>query len=518
MLQSIEKLNTFRRSLYSLFPKRSDTTFNLLDALSSSGHECKSVVELSESAAFRRQYSSITDAIADGLPSASFEAIERLVFNTLCPKEPAIVKFFLDCTGAPRPWAKKLRDKTIVYAPNPAPGNKPIAVGHQYSLLCLSPQEQVACEKHWILPLCTKRVKSDEKGNESGMRQLINHTTKNLTDTTLAISAGDTLYGTKNCRRIAAENQNLVHIFRLSSKRTLYRKVSGEVAKTHKAGRKRVFGEKVILNDHETLPSPDGQITLEYTTKKQVAWHIELTQWNDLLTRGSRDFRAENHPITLVRVTVRHADGTMVFRRPLWIAITGKRRHEVSMETAYATYRQRYDIEHFFRFGKQKLLLNAFQTPDTEHEEAWWKFVPLAYIQLYLASNLAEALPKPWERYLDEYRNPDNNKPGFQTPTQTQRAFGALLKQLDNPARPCVPRGKTQGRRAGESLGKRETSEIIFRTKKNTNCANDTLNGDSQTHQEAPQPEIIDRLLREVLKKLALHDIEPKKFAEKLLC
>jgi len=32
-----------------------------------------------------------------------------------------------------------MREKEIVHFPNPAPGNKPICVGHQYSLLAMAP-------------------------------------------------------------------------------------------------------------------------------------------------------------------------------------------------------------------------------------------------------------------------------------------------------------------------------------------------------------------------------------------
>ena len=133
------KLLNFRNNLYQLLPKRSDAIFNLLDALSSSGHECRSVIELSESPFFRRKYSSITDAITEGLPQAPFAKIEQLVFNTI-KDEGGNNKFFLDCTNNARPWARKLSDKSIVYAPNPAPGNRPICVGHQYSIIAMSPK------------------------------------------------------------------------------------------------------------------------------------------------------------------------------------------------------------------------------------------------------------------------------------------------------------------------------------------------------------------------------------------
>ena len=42
---------------------------------------------------------------------------------------------------------------------------------------------------------------------------------------------------------------------------------------------------------------------------------------------------------------------------------------EVSSEMAYNTYPNRYDMEQLFRFGKQKLLLDAHQIPELKHEE-----------------------------------------------------------------------------------------------------------------------------------------------------
>ena len=68
----------FRNSIYLLLLKRKDAIMNLLDAASSHGHHCKSVVQLSTAPCFERQYSSITDAIADGLSEASWEEIKKL--------------------------------------------------------------------------------------------------------------------------------------------------------------------------------------------------------------------------------------------------------------------------------------------------------------------------------------------------------------------------------------------------------------------------------------------------------
>ena len=139
MQQIKEQLQKFRQEIYDLFIKRPDAIFNLLDALSSDGHQYKSVVELSQSPRFEREYSSITDAITHGLSDVDFKKIQMQVFNHTRATVNRPHLFFTDCTNNPRPYAKVMREREIVHFPNPAPGNKPICVGHQYSLLAMAP-------------------------------------------------------------------------------------------------------------------------------------------------------------------------------------------------------------------------------------------------------------------------------------------------------------------------------------------------------------------------------------------
>ena len=98
--------------------------------------------------------------------------------------------------------------------------------------------------------------------------------------------------------------------------------------------------------------------------------------------------------MTVARISAYDPNGKMVYQHPLWIAALGKRRDEISAFEIFDYYLSRYDIEHFFRFGKEKLLLDDFQTFDTEHEEDWWRFATLTYTQLYLTRKLVALLPK----------------------------------------------------------------------------------------------------------------------------
>jgi len=72
-----------------------------------------------------------------------------------------------------------------------------------------------------------------------------------------------------------------------------------------------------------------------------------------------------------------------------------------------------------FRFGKQRLLLAAFQTPEVEHEENWQRIVQLASVQMWLGRELAGAVLRPWERYLPR---PESN---VAWPGQVQRHWFA---------------------------------------------------------------------------------------------
>jgi len=142
------------------------------------------------------------------------------------------------------------------------------------------------------------------------------------------------------------------------------------------------------------------------------------------------------------------------------LIVMGARRHELTLTHIYQAYTARFDIEHFFRFGKQKLLLADFQTPDVQREENWWQVVHIAYAQLWMARHIAEVLPNPWERNLPLI------KQRLRSPTLVQRDFARIIRQLGTPARPPQPRGNSPGRRTGTTLPPRPRCKVIIKGKK----------------------------------------------------
>ncbi|NES72971.1 MAG: hypothetical protein F6K24_51135 [Okeania sp. SIO2D1] len=141
--------------------------------------------------------------------------------------------------------------------------------------------------------------------------------------------------------------------------------------------------------------------------------------------------------------------------KPMWLIVIGSRRQELSLIDCYESYRQRYDIEHLFRFGKQRLLMTAYSTPDVEHEENWFKLTLIAYVNLWVARNLAVVLPHAWEQYLK------TNKSVKITPSLVQRDFYRIISTLGTMARTPKHRGYSPGRIKGYKTTPRTRHQVI---------------------------------------------------------
>ena len=65
----------------------------------------------------------------------------------------------------------------------------------------------------------------------------------------------------------------------------------------------------------------------------------------------------QQYPFTLVRICLYNEKGGPAYQNPMWLVVIGEERCNLSLVEIYDAYNQRYDLEHFFRFGKQRLLL-----------------------------------------------------------------------------------------------------------------------------------------------------------------
>ncbi len=404
-----EQFEQFRHDVYTWFPGRRDALMDLLDALSSNT-TARSVVELSVNPLFRRTYSSVHDAIEhlftpDNEDSRIQERqkLEQALIHRLMPSLPTPQRRFwllvTDVTSASRPFARTLSDRTFVYRPNPVKGVKPITIGHHYSIMALLPEKLHADEPPWVIPLLVNRVSSTETKRAVGLEQI----GRLLDDETLpfhedlCVSVADSDYSAVTYLGGVTVYPNLITIARFAGNRTVYRTPPPAEHPSGK-GHPTWFGAPMSLKNPATWDEPDESTWTTLTTRKGVVYSVNLEGWHDMLVRGKRGLPMHQHPFTLVRARVFDAQGHLVFVRPIWLIVFGPRRTELSLCEVWDAYRQRFDVEHFLRFGKQRLLMDAYQTPDTVHEENWWTLVQLAYLQLWFAREHVTSVPRPWER------------------------------------------------------------------------------------------------------------------------
>lgn len=486
----LNQLEQFRNDIYEWFPHRADALMDLLDALSSNTN-ARSVVELSLNPFFRREYSSLHDGIAHlFVPSPQRTCLperqtwEDALIRLLVPYLPSPQRAFrllgTDVTSASRPFARTLSDRTFVYQPNPVKGVKPVTIGHQYSVLAVLPEKTEANVPPWVIPLLVNRVTSQETKRGAGLAQI----TRLLEDTSLpfhqefCVNVVDSDYSAVSYLGGVAPQPNLVTVARLPGNRTVYRQAASPAQGTSRPrGHPTWFGAPMSLKAPDTWDAPDEVATTTLTTRKGQTYTVQLEGWYDLLRRGTRDLPMHQYPFTLVRARVIDDQGKVVFTRPLWLVVVGHRRRELSLRDIWEAYRQRYDLEHFFRFGKQRLLMDAYQTPETSNEENWWTMVQLAYLQLWMAREQAHSVPRPWERYLPRFQAVANEDRGTTTsrknsavpsPSDVQRDFARIIRQFGTPARLPKPRGKSPGRSPGHGPGRRPRIAVIKKSAQTT--------------------------------------------------
>jgi hypothetical protein len=466
-------LEQYRLAVYHTFVRRADAAMDLLDVLSGNSG-VRSVVTLSLEAGFRRMYSSIyavTDQCFGTQDTEARRLREQELLGIIGPYllHPIQRKFWLfglDATSVPRVFADTLADRSFVHYPNPVGGNKPITIGRQYSCLAYLP-EKAPAEPAWVVPVVLRRITTQETDLQVGLAQidlLLSDASLALHDE-LCVNVGDSRYSATEFLSQAAQHANLINIARLRGTRVLYHSAPAPATDSPARGHPTWYGMRFDLREPTTWGQPDATVQDAYRSRHGHNYTVEIQAWYDLLMRDKNGFVMHTQPFTLVRIRLLTADGQAVFKRDLWLVVVGERRHDLALLEVQQAYFQRYDLEHFFRFGKQRLLLASFQTPDDEHEVTWVQIVQLAYVQLYLTRTLAGSSPRPWERYLPA--RPSETA----TPTMTQRAFGSIIRQIGTPAVAPKPRGKAPGRAEGMCPAPRPSQPVIKKTAKQAKAA-----------------------------------------------
>ena len=275
----------------------------------------------------------------------------------------------------------------------------------------------------------------------------------------LSVLVADSYYSQRQFLDALSVQSNLVLITRVRSNRVFYRQPSTSERTTGGRGHRRWYGDRFDLQDEATWHSSDETVETAFTTRRGRHLELKISAWHQMLMRGTKEYAMHQHPFTLLQIEVADATGKQVWR-PMWLIVIGSRRAELTISDCYQAYRQRFYLEHMLRFCKQRLLMESNQTPDVEHEENWVQLTLLAYIQLWAARNVAQSLPRPWEKSHHKKTNHSL------TPSLVQRDFYRIILRIGTPAISPKPRGFSSGRAVGNLQEKRKRYPVVKKGKK----------------------------------------------------
>jgi DDE superfamily endonuclease len=467
--QLIAQLRSFRQHLRKLFKSYSDSIIDLIDALSGNSNGASSPVELSLSPLFERTYSSIYKAIEKSFgfndnkkkKKKKLKSLTRLIAEvTPKPEKRPFYLFTTDITPHPRPHSPTLPERGYIYQPNTVASNKPVGVGHAFSFVSMLPEKDSQKSAPWSIPLSAERVPIEKSGISVGIEQI----NALMSDESLpwhgklSVLTADSGYSKRSFLFDSSKHKNLVVITRVRSNRIFYFSPPTQ-QEEKKRGCPKKFGERFDLALEETWHPCDETTQLKSTTKKGRQFTVTLKAWNNMLMRGTQQEQMYKCPFTLVRVHVTDDTGCAVWK-PMWLIVMGEQRGHITLAEVYSCYRQRFDIEHMFRFKKQRLLMTNFQTTEVKREENWIRLVMLAYVQLWAAKQLSIHLPRPWERYLQQ------NHDKIVSPSTVQRDFQRIISEVGKPGNSPKPRGNATGRVRGQTQTKRVKHPVIKKSQK----------------------------------------------------
>jgi hypothetical protein len=422
---TLKTLQKFREAAYQLLGTGKDAVMDLMDAVLVTRSVC-SFAELSVSPVFRRKWSSLYEGIKDCHPHR--QGLMKLYIDEM-PKNQRII-LAGDHTAYPRMYAKTLKDRTFEHGAKVISG-KPITLGHGYSTMAWIPEQSGS----WALPLLHERITSYESPLTLAalqLRQVCPHLPAR------PLSLWDSEYGCAPFVKLTADIP-ADKLMRLRPNRCLWTAPPPTPAKK---GRPRKHGDKFQLSDPETWPTPLE--TLEIDDQK---WGlIEIKHWAGLHFRESADI-----PMDIILVQRKGMKLSADAVKPIWLACLLE--EMLPIGEFWPLYQRRFNIDHWNRFAKQRLHWTVPKLSTPEQGQSWSDLMPLLTWQLWLAREIVQDNPLPWQKPLPQ---------GFLTPGRVAQAFGAILAAIGTPA--CFP--KTRGKSPGWPQGKKRTAKIHYPTVK----------------------------------------------------
>lgn len=401
-----KQLRQFRQTIYDCIGTSKDALFELMDAALCSP-STPSFVSLSQHPVFRRQWSSVYAALHDGrLHRAKLH--RHLVRHIPVNGQPLLVG---DSSHLLRPEAKTLKDRGFHHH-----GGGHIGIGQSYGTLSWVPE----AAQSWALPLRHERITSFENALTKAAFQL-KKVCRDLSVRPLA--AFDRHYGNGVFLNHTAEIK-VDLLLRIASNRCLY----GPPPAYSGRGAPRKHGHKFKLNVPESYPEASEQLEVE----DPELGRIRVTRWSRFHFRNSAPREME-----ILRIEIIEPAGKRRKFNPLWLAWVGESMPQLAQ--LWRKYLQRFSIEHWYRFAKQRLHWTEAKLSCNHAFERWSDLMVLMSWQLWFARAECRDAPLPWQSAQQTL-----------SPGRVAQAFPSIIAAIGTPAKAPKTRGKSPGRSQGQ--------------------------------------------------------------------
>lgn len=439
---ALGQLDRFRLAAYDrVLGHRKDSMFELMEAVLVADRP-HNLVHLSLEAVFRRRWPSAPDALSGG--SIDADELRRLVGGQLAYEvRDGRPVWALDGTVWPRPAALASPERTWALRVNPGKPQWGTVPGWEYQWLVDVPRETGS----WVRPLDVSR-RSPSAGSPtllaiSQMRAALAHLPDGAPRPIATMDSGYDVLDLAHAVHDPAHPLGADVLLRLPKRRRFFRKAPPYSGK----GAPRRHGDVFNLRKPETWGVPDHSAILVDPERGE----IRVDVWDEL--HDQHDYRTS---FPVVRIQAERLPRAGRRPEPLWLAWLGTEPLADILDY-WCIYKQRFTVEHAFRFLKNDLGWTSVRPRDPASADRWSYLLMIALWQLFLARSLIQDIRLPWERE----RDPEQLSPG-----RVRRAFGRLLSRLGSPARAVRPRGKSPGRRPGECPGPRPRHPTHFRREK----------------------------------------------------
>lgn len=458
--------------LLDLGSRRCRAMANLVMSLSSSP-TVSSVVELTNSLCYYYTYSNITKVLSYW--DCDAKTLQSFLLSYLLPhRQLSNGKTYHalthDFTSLPKPSSPTLEERGFLLTNNPVAGKLGLTSGYTLSCLHYSSGLMGHCPPLSIirldgaddkLPVAVKQIKSTIAAS---VFKDSDH---------LTLLRTDSYYGCAAFLSPLYECDNLLVVSRLRVGIKVWVPYDG----VQKGKRKRRYGachylieqtrtketkvpktkEVRTITQHAITTLPPHEVRqMETTMDNGRAVVITTTRWCDLLLRSKGTAKMQDKPFDVLRVEIRDAKTkSLVFKRPMYLTVFGKRKEQMPTQDVQPQYRERYDVEPAYRFAKQKLLLCALQTPDLTHLDRWIKIVLLSWWLLFaFAQEDNPVTCEAWQKHMPKNKAKGQNQK--LTIAQAQRTAKIIFPTFDKTRFLPQSTNNGKGRLKGTTFEKRK--------------------------------------------------------------